>query len=52
MPANWSDLLKQRPAALVPPKPLAGPPEPYPRIPDAFLAQSRARVEAAARNRR
>ncbi len=40
------------PRVVVPRKPLAKLPAPYPSMPDDFLAQSRARVEAASRNRR
>ncbi len=40
------------PAIVVPRKPLAKLPGPYPTISDDFLAESRARVQAAARNKR
>lgn len=40
------------PAIVVPRKPLAKLPGPYPSMSDDFLAESRARVQAAARNRR
>lgn len=40
------------PPIVVPRKPLAKLPGPYPSMSDDFLAESRARVEAAARNRR
>lgn len=50
--AEAPPLSPRPPQIVVPRKPLAKPSGPYPSMSDEFLAQSRARVEAAARNRR